>query len=267
VRTKNAIKTSSASVFVFLVVNGLSFFSRRLFVQYLGFAVLGMHNVFLTIIGTLNIVDLGIASAIVFYLYRPLAEGDHETVSALIRYYRKVFAFISMVVLALGLFFIPFLKIFTRNEFDLGIMLPYYLVFLIDVILSYVFSYNHALLMADQKGHRTVLISGLFTSVGRILQILVLVYFSSYFLFVLTNSIAVLLGFIVISRHVSRHYPYILGRQKELDSSLRRGIRAKTFALAYHRVGNYLVTGTDNLIISTTLGVTVLGHYSNFFMI
>lgn len=56
----------------------------------------------------LSMADLGFASAIVYSMYKPIAEGDNETVCALINFYKKIYRVIGGVIFAFGIALLPF---------------------------------------------------------------------------------------------------------------------------------------------------------------
>lgn len=52
----------------------MTFVSRTIFIKVLGAEFLGLNGLFTNILSILALSELGIGSAISFYLYRPIAE-------------------------------------------------------------------------------------------------------------------------------------------------------------------------------------------------
>lgn len=55
-----------------------SIITRTIFVYVLGAEYLGVSGLFSNVLGVLSFTELGIGSAIVFSLYKPIAENDNE---------------------------------------------------------------------------------------------------------------------------------------------------------------------------------------------
>ena len=80
----------------------LGFVARTFFINALGQEYLGVSSLFTTILTMLNISELGISTAIVFSLYKPLAEKDYEKCQILLKLLKKIYAVIGIVVLGIG---------------------------------------------------------------------------------------------------------------------------------------------------------------------
>ena len=58
----------------------------------------------------LSFFELGIGSAIVYHLYKPIAENDVEKIKGLMKFYKKTYTIISGLVFGCGLLVLPFIK-------------------------------------------------------------------------------------------------------------------------------------------------------------
>lgn len=66
----------------------------------------------------------------------------------------------------------------------------------------------------------------------------------------------------------NKMYPYLLGNNvKELDKNIEKDIFTKVKALFFHKIGGFIVLGTDNIIISKYLGLAAVGLYSNYYLV
>lgn len=263
-RTKKVAINSVFGLLAYVVNLLVSFFIQRLLASRLGYDFLGLNSLFTTIISTLSIAELGIGTAITFSLYKPLAENDTKKIGALVRLYKKIFAILGAIVLAVGLCIIPALPSLTKHSFTLTAMLPAYLLFLGTSVITYFFTYNQTLLSADQKNYVISIVTALSQVVFGVVQICILYFLRNYlyYLIALLSSTAVLNVFLFFL--VKRKYPYIRQGNDKIDAAEKKTIKSNVTALVYHRIGNYLVTGTDNLIISGFLGTVWVGFYSNF---
>ena len=66
----------------------IGFIAQRAFVDTLGLEYLGINGLFTNIITMLGIMELGLGSAIVYHLYRPLADHNVERVKSLLHFYK-----------------------------------------------------------------------------------------------------------------------------------------------------------------------------------
>ena len=137
-RMQKLAKNSSLGVLTFVITTLAGLLIRPISIAVFGYELLGMQGVLLSLIGMLSIVELGIGGAIVYGLYKPLAEGDEKKVTLLLHLYKKIFYTIGLVILVIGLALLPLLP-FLISEFTFSeIVLPY-LIFLIGSVLSYFF--------------------------------------------------------------------------------------------------------------------------------
>ena len=81
--------------FVSLLVG---FFSRKIFLDYLGTEILGLNSTASSLLGFLNIAELGIGTAISVTLYKPIFQKDRETIKEVVALqgwlYKRVAGFI-----------------------------------------------------------------------------------------------------------------------------------------------------------------------------
>ena len=81
----------------------MGFICRIIFTRCLAEEYLGISGLFTNILTMLSLAELGIGSAIVYALYKPLAENDQSKIRALVQFYRKAYMVIGVVVALIGL--------------------------------------------------------------------------------------------------------------------------------------------------------------------
>ena len=91
---------------------------RMVFTRVFTAEYLGVNGLFTNILNMLSLAELGIANAIVYALYKPLAENDKPKIASLVRYYGKCYRIIAVVVLVLGLAVMPFLNLIPQLQKD-----------------------------------------------------------------------------------------------------------------------------------------------------
>ena len=94
----------------------LGLISRTVFIYTLGADYLGLSGLLSNVLGFLAIGELGIATAIGFSLYKPLAEKDYKSISTLMSVYRKAYSVIGVIVLLAGIILFQFLDFFCSRR-------------------------------------------------------------------------------------------------------------------------------------------------------
>lgn len=246
----------------------LQFISRSIFIQYVGSTYLGLESVFSNILGVLSFAELGIGTSINFSLYSPVASDDQNKIKALLYFYKECYKFISIIIFGLGIVIIPFLPFFAKPE---GINYYYivYFVYLINSVTSYFVSFKFSLPNAEQKNY-------IYTNIGTLgkisiifVQIIILVVTKNFLLYALSGLIVNLLQKLISNYYLNKKYPIFktIKQDNKLDKNELIAIKKNVKGLIYHRIGEMSVYQTDNLIISSVLGVAMAGIISNYNLI
>lgn len=244
------------------------FFARKIFIMMLAREYLGLDGVFSSVLSILSLTELGIGPAIIFSLYKPLAENDQGQVTALMTLYRRAYWTIGIVVGLLGASLTPFLPILIRDMPNIPHIEWIYLLFVLNTSMSYFFSYKQALLVADQRQYIRTAVQLVSLTFVQLAQMLFLWLTGNYFVFLGISIVVGLVKNIVLSRITGRLYPYINSKQKErLNPETRKQIVRNVKAMIAHKIGGAAVFGTDNLLISFFFGVLNVGLYSNYYMV
>lgn len=266
-RRKNGLKNMMASMLSNIVTIIVGLIAQALFVKILGIEYLGLNGLFTNIISMLGIVELGLGNAIIYNLYKPIANNDIKTIKSLMHFYKKSYHIVGFVVLTIGLIIIPFLPLFIEEvTVSINIVLIYIL-FLLDIVLSYFLSYKRSILYADQKNYIINLIHIGYTLVLNITQILVLWFTKNYYLYLIVKIIVRIVENVVITFIANKKYEFLKGKAEKLDTNIEKDIFKKVKALFFHKIASFVVAGTDNIIISKFLGLVSVGLYTNYYLI
>ena len=246
----------------------LPFVSRTVIIYYLGSAYLGLGGVFNSIVNILNISELGFASALSFILYKPIAENDSERVCAILSFSKKCFRVIGLIVLVLGLLFLPFLKNVVNTDIpkDINIYVLYAIFLLNSVVSYFLFSYKRVLLSAAQRYDLETTIASIVLILQYIAQIIILIFTRNYYLFIGMTVLASVLSNILCEVVSRKHFPeyFCKGVLPKQDISEVVRIVKGVFAT---KIGATINSSIDNIVISTLFGLVLLGKYSNYYYI
>ncbi len=267
-RSTNSIKNVVVATVMNLVIVLIGFVAQRIFLQTLGTEYLGINGLFTNILSMLGIIELGLGSAIIYHLYQPIAEDNKSKIKSLMLFYKVGYRVIGFIIAILGLLLIPFLH-FIVGEVSIPENIIYiYLLFLIDIVASYLLTYKRSILYANQKTYVINIIHIGYLIVMNVTQLAILVLTKNYIAYLWIKIICRILENVVITLIANYMYPYIKDKQIEpLDRKLRKSIFTKVKGLIYHKIGSFIVLGTDNILISSFLGIVTVGLYSNYNLI
>lgn len=267
-RTSNSIKNITVSLSGQIINMLVSFISRTIFINQLGANYLGINGVFSNILSVLSLAELGIGSAIMYSLYEPLAKNDFEKINGLMNLYKIWYRRIGMVILGLGILIIPFMKFIIKDINDIPNIITIYILFLLNSVISYLFSYSKTLIIADQRSYITTIYTNISYVILNIVQILILIYTKSYILFLVAQILKTFIEDILVYYRVKKIYPFFSNKKvSKLNQKDIKNIVKNIKAMIYHKVGGVIVSGTDNVIISSIIGVSSVGLYSNYCLI
>ena len=243
----------------------VGFACRVVFVRVLGAEYLGVRGLFSNILSVLSLAELGIGSAIIYALYKPLAEKDNNKIAAIMQYYKKAYRIIALVVAVIGVSVIPFLSQIVRVKQDIkeSIYLLYSL-YLISTVTSYFFSYRAALLTASQRQYIVQGYNYVVTIIQSILQIVFLVVTHEYITYLIIQIISGLAYNLWIASKVGKDYPFITDRVDSLSKNEKHSLFINIRALAINKVSGVLVNSTDNIIMTYFNGLSTVGLASNY---
>lgn len=245
----------------------LAFIVRRVFQQHLGAEILGINSVFSNILAFLSLSELGIGTIIAVYLYKPLAEKDNGKVSAYMWLLRKAYFSIGIGIFTIGIVLMPLVPfILTVGEDNLYIYSAFFL-YLINVAAGYFFSYKKILLIADQRAYMTQIISTILKFLINIIYIVVLIVVENYQFYLIIGIIGNIVENIIISIVCRKKYPYISQKTEIVTSQDKADIIKKLKGMLCLRVGNHLINGVDNIIISKCISTVTVAYYSNYYLI
>lgn len=251
-----------------VIITAVSFFTTRIIKFSLGFEYLGLNGVFNNIISLLSLTELGIGNAIIFALYKPLAENDTNLIFILMRFYRNAYRIIAMAVFAIGLLIMPFLKLFVNTTLSMNYVRIVFLLFVFNSSSSYLLSYKRNIIFADQKNYIITFYTMIISIISKVGQLVVFYITNSFILYLIVNIICTIVLNILISNKANKLYPYLKDKvTQKLPQEIKEMLISKIKALFLHSIGAYFVFGTDNILISYFKGVSEVGLYGSYMMI
>ena len=246
----------------------LGFVCRIVFVRCLSADYLGVSGLFSNILTILSLAELGISSAIIYALYKPIAEKDEKRITSLMHFYAKAYRIIGIIVAAVGLIMLPFLNVIIRDQPAIKENLYLiYLMYLANTVISYFFSYRGSLLTAMQRNYIVVGYSYVITIVQSILQMIFLMVTHEYLIYLIIQMVGGVTYNVWISHKACKDYPYIKDKNyTPLTKSETKNLLKDVKALAIYKVTGVLVNNTDNIVITYFNGLISVGLASNYLL-
>lgn len=267
-RTKNATSNIISGFALRIYQLFVPFIIRTIMIYSLGIEYVGLNSLFTSILQVLNLAELGVGSAMVYSMYKPIATDDAEKICALMRLYKIYYRVIGLIVLVGGIIIMPFLPYLIAGDIPSGLNL--YILYILNLgstVISYwLFAYKNCLLMAHQ---RTDIVSKLtiIVSTGQYLfQGIILVVLKNYYAYLIITLLSQAILNIVTAYCVTLMYPNYAAKGKLYKAEVKV-INQRVKDLFTSKLGNIIVNSADTIVISAFLGLSVLGIYNNYYYI
>lgn len=262
---KRSLLNVSISIAFKVVIIFVEIFARRFLIRYVGNEVNGLNSLYLSILDFLAIAELGIGGAITYCMYKPIVEGDKEKTAALYRLFQKLYWIIGAIIVVAGCVIMPLLPYLAKDYANANVNL--YLTFalmLSSVGITYLFSAKTSLINAYKDNY----ISNSISSGGRIiqcgLQMLVLFLTGSFIWYLVCRIISSLLQWIVTEITARWKHGDIIRIKASVNAETKKEVTKNVKAMFMHKIGGILVNTADSIVISSFIGILILGKYSNY---
>ena len=245
----------------------LAFVTRTVMVNTIGIEAISINGLFTEVIQALSLAELGIGGAIVYSLYQPLAQKNVKKICQLMTLFQTVYRVIAMVTLGLGLALCPFIQyIVTDIGYSVYYIREIYILFVLQISSSYLFTYKTSLLNADQNMHMYSLIATLVKVIGTLLMIAALLVTNKYIVYLIANIMSTVLTNVAISMYVDKKYTF-LKFDNTLPKEERRIIFGNVKNIFVKQLSGKITNSTDNILISVLVSTIYVGYYSFYAVI
>ncbi|WP_055207360.1 lipopolysaccharide biosynthesis protein [Clostridium baratii] len=248
-----------------------SFISRSIFIKILGANITGLNSLYTSLIGLLNVAELGVGVAVGYSLYEPLSKKDFIKIKDIMVLFKYYYNRIAKIVLVLGLILSVFLPILIKGQVDIKLAYVYYFIYLINCSTSYLFTYKQTLIIADQKQYKISYVLNISKILKIITQCICIYYTKSFLFWLIVEFIFNLIGMILANRKIDIEYGNIFNSSnvksiqkiKKENSQIGKNIRNVFF----HKIASFVIYQTDAILISIFSTLKETGIYANYMMI
>lgn len=257
-----ALRNSSIGLASQIVAIVFQFITRSIFVKYLGVELLGISSTFSSVLNTLSLAELGFQSAIIYSLYKPLANNDHESINKIIGVLKIIYRCVGIFFIVAGVICLPLLKyILTEVEINRTV----YIIFIIQVAnsaSSYFLAYKRSLLFADRREFITKIVDTVMNVTINILKIIVVIKTSDYVIYITLTTIQTIASNLIIHIVCGRIYPFL--KRTPFDIQIFKSIWNNVKNLFLGKLAFYIYSSTDNIVVSALVSTVSVGFMVNY---
>lgn len=269
-RVHRSVMNIKVGMLFYMLSLFLAFFSRKIFLDCLGAEFIGLTGMLMNIMSFLSVAELGIGTSIVYFLYKPLQEDNHEKInevmSMLAYLYRCIGAIIGIMGIAVSLFF-PW----WFNNLTTGLPLVYFAFysFLGSSVAGYIFNYKQLLVSANQKQY---LVNSYFQTIGivqSIAQIILAYYYRNLWLWIIVGLVFTIIGIIIFNYRIQKLYPWLNINLKQGRENLKKypEVLKKTRQIFVQKIKDFILYRSDEIMVGMFVSVVKVAFYGNYTMI
>ena len=269
-RVHRSIMNIKVGMLFYILSLFLAFFSRRVFLDCLGTEFIGLTGMLMNIMTYLSVVELGIGMSIVFFLYKPLQEDDHQKINEVMSMLAYLYRCIGIIIGGIGIitsFFFPW----WFGHLSTGLPLVYFAFysFLFSTIAAYIFNYKQILVGANQKQY---LVNAYFQTISiaqSVVQILLAYYYRNLWLWVAVGLIFTVIGIIMFNRRIKQLYPWLNINLREGRLNLKKypEVLKKTRQVFIQKIKDIILYHSDEILVGMFVSVVKVAYYGNYLII
>lgn len=249
----------------------LAFATRTIFIRLLGAEYTGISSLYTNILSVLSLAEMGMGNVLMFYLYGALKDNDEERIKGLVDEFRKIYLTIILIVFAVGIAIIPFVRYIVHSSLNSKELVGYYVLYLINSVSSYFVVYRTMVLSADQKSYISNIVNTVSTILMYIFQIVYLLLIGDFWGYLAIQVLHTIGANLVLNQISLKHYPYLRGKSGKPKNDKRQVNQRELFknikATFLFKISDTILDQTDSIIISVMFGTVVVGYYSNYYML
>lgn len=268
-RTKNAGRNIFYGVILKIYQIAVPFLMRTAMIYLMGAQYLGLNSLFSSILQVLNLAELGVGSAMVYSMYKPIAEDDTDTICALMALYRKYYRIIGAIILFAGGVITPFVPRLIKMDTvpsDVNVYILYLLNLGATVISYWLFAYKNCLLSAFQRNDISSKISMVSSTITYVLQFSIIYFWRNFYAYTVIVLLVGIVNNLITAVVVNRMYPTFHAKGK-LNAEMVTDINHRVRDLFTSKIGTVVYDSADTLVISAFLGMSTLAVYQNYYFI
>ena len=263
-RTKRAIYNFLTDFFPLILMTVIGLFRLKLFTLILGEELNGLSQTYANIMGYLMIMDGGLGSALIYRLFKPLADNDTKKISSLAAGAKRIFRIVSWLILGVGIlasfFVFNFIKLEDSSLLTSGYIQMTFVLYLMSAVIPYFVIVYSSMFEAGQRKYVTNMVNQPVMIIKSIIEII----------FILNGlGFVAILVLMIVSNLTAALIIYILARKafKEVDFNQEEKnyeMMGDVKHLLVHKVGSLVAYNIDIVLVSSMIGVKEVSTYAAY---
>ena len=249
----------------------VSFFTRKIFLDRLGDDFIGLTATINSLLGFLNLAELGVGASIAYFLYKPLYEKDDDRINELISIMGYLYRNIGLFILGAGVVFSLFLPlIFKDTPFPMGIVFYCFYGALSTSLLGYFVNYKaNTIFNADQRAY---LVTGYFqfTQLAQVVvQAVLALKFRSFVLYITVGLVFAVVNSLILNWKYKKVYPQVKASIPAGKLAIKRHPEIIRYVknVFVHQIGGFINSSAMPTIIYSFASLGVVTLYSNYTLV
>lgn len=244
-----------------------AFFTRKILLDNLGAEFIGFTGTIGSLLGFLNLAELGIGTAIGYVLYKPIADKDRFKINEIISVLGYLYRWIGLLILGGGVVLSLFLPlIFPSTTFSWRTIYFGFYVYLTASLIGYFANYKATLLSADQRNY---IVTGYFqmtTTTKVILQMLLAIYFYSFTLYLAVELIFGVINSLILNWKINKTYPWLKSEIKLGSRLLKKYPEISKYIkqIFAHKIGGTIQWQLTPVLIYSFVSLPMVALYTNY---
>ena len=267
-RTAKSLKNGFVAIGFYFINLLLQFFSRKIFLEYLGSEILGLNSTAQNLLQFLNLAELGISTAVSFTLFKPLHDKDTQIINEIVTLQGKLYKRIGFFLLCGGFILMGFFPlIFEKITLPLWYAYAIFIVLLLSALLSYFVNYRQIVLTANQEDYKVQYCYKPVQFIKLVLQIFAVKYLQNGFIWWLALEAAGAIISAFLLRYVTyKSAPYLVNVKRSYKSLSQqyKTFKIKIKQLFIHKISLFALSEIAPLIIYAYLDLTIVTLYVNY---
>ncbi|MCR4695302.1 MAG: oligosaccharide flippase family protein [Pseudobutyrivibrio sp.] len=267
-RTQNAKRGLSQGWINNIIVILCAFITRTIMARTIGIEYLGLKSLFTSVFTLFNLAELGVGSALVFFMYKPIADNDNDLLCGYLNLYKKMYHLSGTFVIMLSIAIMPFIKIIIKGDLPDGVnVFVLFALFATGSICTYYFfAYSSSILLAHQRNDVILVIDSALTIIVSGLQVLALVKLKNIYLYVLIDILKIVIKNIIVHYIARSLFPEIRPRGK-IPSNHIPEVKKKIYGVFVGKICGVSRNTFDSIFLSMFISIAVAGIYNNYYLI
>lgn len=266
-RVKKTFLNARVNLIFYFLNLVLSFFSRKIFLDSLGADFIGLTGTLYNLLGFLNIVELGIGTAIGYVLYKPLYDKDQSQINEIISVFGYLYRWVGIIILVAGVILSLFLPlIFPDITIDMPVVYAAYYSFLASSLMGYFINYKQTLLSADQRNYVVTAYFQTANILKILIQLVCAYYTGNYYLWIFIELFFGIIYTFILNWKINQVYPWLKSDIRSGCQLLKKYPRIITLTkqVFVHKIGSLIQNQFTPFLVYAFASLQSVAYYGNY---